>query len=646
MSQQLPAFYEFGPFRLDPRERVLRRGSEVVLLSPKVVETLLLLVEQAGKVQSKDFLIEALWPDSFVEEGSLTQNISILRKNLGTDENGKQYIETLPKRGYRFAAEVRTVSSADDSQPVITAARVDLAPEPAEIAETPKTVLPVVPAPSRTAISRPLMIAVLVGMLCIAAAVTASMWERKVTSVSELKTIAILPFKDIRGVQNEEYLGIGLTDSLITKLGNLRSLSVRPTSAIRKYNGIEIDPVKAGKELAVEAVMEGSVNQDGNKLRITVQLVRVSDGLSLWSEKFEAEVTDLLSIEDTISTRVAQRLMKEVSAEERSRITKNYTADPEAHRLYLQARYFWNQRTKQSLFKAIELFEQAIKLDPNYALAYTGLADCYYTMGDSTYALLRPTESFPKARIAAQKAIDIDESMVEAHTALGNIQVSYDWNLSGAQKSFQHALELNPNYMQALQGYGWYFIANRQYAEAEEVLLRAKALNPLSTIAAADLSHAPLFAGNYDRALEIINTALETDPDHVSLHFCLWRIYNQKGDHQKALGEIELMQGKSGRLPLFMIWHAVSLSAMGKTDEANKIYEELMQEKAKGTYISPVLMTALCSELGKLDEAMQFLETGIAERNDVIFIRVAPEFKKLWTHPRYAEVMRNAGLEP
>lgn len=653
MAQQLPVIYEFGPFTLDPTEKVLRRSGEVILLSPKVVETLILLVEGEGKVQSKEALMDTLWPDSFVEEGSLTQNVSILRKNLGTDENGKQYIETLPKRGYRFATEIRKISGIPRKTEAVETTQekfVDESPVEIPTAEpTPSYVRPealVATPQARKSFVHPVMLVLLVVALSVAAAITVSMWERKAMTVAELKSIAILPFKDIRGERDEAYLGIGLTDSLITKLGNLKSLSVRPTSAIRKYSGTELDSVAIGKELGVEAVMEGTVRQDHNKLRITVQMVRVSDGLSLWSEQFDAEFTDLLKVEDSISSQVVMRLNKDLSADARSQLAKQYTANPEAHRLFLQGRHFWLQRTSKSMNTAIDLFQQAIKLDPNYALAYTGLADTYNLMGDLAYSYMPPTEAFPKARVAAQKALEIDETLAEAHTGMANLQMSYEWDLPGAEKSYKRALELNPNYFPALQGYTWLLIGKRQFREAEEMILRAKAQNPVSPVVAVEAGYPAFFAGEYDRAFEKFNAALEIDPNHIAIHFSLWRVYQQKGDYEKALARIDFVESVAGKQVFYTASRLATYAAMGRTADAEKLFQEMLADRAQNKFMPPVILALACADLGKKDEAIKYMEQAINERNDMVFIRIAPEYKNLQTDPRFIEQVRRVGLEP
>lgn len=668
MSQQKRDIYEFGPFRLDSDERVLRRGETILQLSPKVVETLILLVEAAGRVQSRDYLISSLWADSFVDEGSLTQNISILRKNLGVDENGRQYIETLPKRGYRFVGEVRITSKlnpdgfsvelvsdgtggphtpeAPHGSP-LEAGFIAGAPEnPEPFVRTELATASSLATPGRKFRARTMLIVLLVIGACVAAAVVSLRWERKVSSVSELRSIAILPFQDLSGESSEEYLGLGLTDSLITKLGNLPGLSVRPTSAVRKYKGMKADAVTVGKELNVEAVMEGTVQQISNRLRITVQLVRVSDGASLWSEKFDAEFTTLLAVEDSISEQVAMRLARDLGDRAKQQLKKQFTANPEAHRLYLQGRYFWSQRTAKSMNRAVETFGEAIKLDGNYALAHAGLADCYVTMGEATYSFLPPTEAFPKARVAAQRALDLDDSLAEAHTAMASVQLSYDWNLPAAQKSFQRALELNPRYPTALRWYGWYFVATRQFAEAEQMMLRAREQDPVSPVIAVEAGYPAFFAGDYDRALAQFSAAAELDADHPAVRFSLWRVYLQKRDYAKALQEIDSLEQSSGKSSYTVLIRGVTLAESGETAGARVIFDTLLAEKEKGAYVQPVLLAVLAADVNRLDEAFKLLNQSLTERNDIVFIPVAPEYRRLHSDPRYSDLMRRAGLEP
>lgn len=677
MNREVKTIYEFGDFRLDPTDRLLWRDKEIVPLSPKVFETLLLLVEGGGRVVSKEQLMDFLWADSFVEEGSLAQNISLLRRKLDKGRD-KSCIETLPKRGYRFVAEVKAVPGKDFDliiqshvrTRIITSVEerelpegeIEQIPQPVlEASEASKETLQLSPAITESRALLPVetktlairgvsrktsgVIFLAITLLTVALAYFAlKYWNRQPTTIAEIKSIAVLPFQNIGAESNDQYLGVGLADALITKFGNLRRIEVRPTSAIRKYAETKTDPIKAGRELEVEAVMEGSVQRVENRIRVTVQLIRVGDGASVWSEKFDAEFTNLLAVEDSISSQVLHHLSKEISSEEQDRIKKPTTTNAEAHRLYLQGRYFWNQRTPKALKQALEFFEEAIRLDPAYALAHTGLADCYITMGDSGYSYMAPTEAYPKARAAAQKALELDEKLAEAHTAIGCVQMMYEWNLDGANKSFKRALELNPNYSTLFRWYGWYFIAKGQYAEAEQMMQRAHEQDPVSPIVLTEVGYPAFFAGDYDTAIKHFSKALEFDKNSVPALFGLWRVYKLKGEFDRSLAELERAEKITGENVQFTICRGITFAASGRIQEARKILDSLIARKRAGEFVPPLILAVFNAELGNKDEAFVLLKQAMTERNDIIYMRNAPEFQSLLSDSRVAELLRQSGL--
>src|SRR5205085_5737472 len=383
MSKQAKHFYEFGPFRLDTANRLLMHEGEVVPLKQKAVETLLVLVEGRGEVLEKEALMQRLWPDSFVEEANLTQNIYMLRKALGAGD----YIETVPRRGYRFAAEVR--EWAEDSADLIVQerTRASILIEEEEETQEQTEVLPASGArPALGAARRPRRrtgaLVIVAALLLVALLGLASyFWRRgagaRPGAATPVRSIAVLPFKALDADGGDAYMGLGMADTLITKLTSAGSLIVRPTSAVLKYADAGQDSVKVGQELGVDCVLDGSIQRQGERLRITVRLVRTSDGQPIWADQFDEQATDVFKLQDSISEKVTSALALKLSVAEQKLLTKRYTDNPEAQQLYIKGRYFWNKRTAEGLQKSIEYFQQAVDLDPHYALAYTGLADAY-----------------------------------------------------------------------------------------------------------------------------------------------------------------------------------------------------------------------------------------------------------------------------
>ena len=476
--------YEFGKFVLDPKEKTLFADGVPLHLPAKEFETLLLLVENNGKALTKDEMMHVIWQDAFVEESNLAKQISRLRKLF--NRNGEQLIETLPKHGYRFSADLRLVANEPDA-PVTVEKRIikRLAVTyqedsndnllPAEVNEKQRTEMP----------RRSFLRFFLIAFVLLAAAVIISYFSyfrsphisNQPENVSAVRSIAVLPFKSV-GVEQDgdEYLRLGLTDSLITKLSNLKQIVVRPTNAVRKYEAQ--DPLAAGRELGVDVVLDGNVQRIGQQIRVTVQLISVRDGKLLWGGKFDEKFTDIFSVQDAISEQAAHSLELKLSGEEKSLLAKRYTTNPDAHDAYVRGRFFWNRRTTADLKEAIKYFNEAVEKDPNYALAYAGLADAYSLLADYDGAL--PTDAYPKAKEAAAKALELDDELAEAHTSLSYVKMFYYHDWQGAQDGYRRAIALNPNYATARHWYSEYLTAMGRFDEAFAEARRAKEIDPLS----------------------------------------------------------------------------------------------------------------------------------------------------------------------
>ena len=429
MSNRTKHLYRFGPFELDAAKRLLLREGEPVPLTPKVFDTLLVLVENSGQVLEKDELMKKLWPDAVVEENNLNQCISTLRKALQESAGEHRYIVTIPGRGYQFVASV-TEPPVDEAGPTAPSGVVD----------------------HRWRLTRNAWI---VSVLAAASVMVMgylwrAVWPGRTAREARVRSIAVLPFKSLGLLEGDEYLGLGLADALITRLGNVPGTLVRPTSSVVRYTDPSLDPVAAGRQLKVDSVLDGKIQRSGDRIRLTVQLLRVDDGAPLWADRFDESFTDIFSVQDSISEQVTRALLLRLTAPEKQRVTRRYTANAEAYRAYLKGRYYWSKSTPEGLDKAIEAFQQAIEIDPNYALAYAGLADCY-VFGSGLGRPLR--ERVPKARAAIEKALKIDDGLAEAYAPQAYIKLSYDWDWEGAERDFKRAIDLNPSYATARQWY-------------------------------------------------------------------------------------------------------------------------------------------------------------------------------------------------
>jgi DNA-binding winged helix-turn-helix (wHTH) protein/TolB-like protein/Tfp pilus assembly protein PilF len=645
MSRTVSQLYEFGPFRLDATERVLFRDGNIVPLKPKVFDTLLLLVRNSGHVIEKDALMEALWPNTVVEENNLNQYISILRRMLGEGPDSGKYIETIPRRGYRFVASVSEIS--DDSIDIILDKRtlstvlIQESDHPDDIkAEAHST------ASSINQQRRAALWAV-VGFVFLAAIVIAYIvlkTRSNSSAVSDIRSIAVLPFKSLSSDNGDEYLGLGLTDALITRLGSLNQIIVRPTSAVRKFAAREQDSVEAGRELKVDAVLDGSIQKDGDRVRLTLQFVSVGDGRHLWTEKLDARFTDLLSLEDSISERVASALAFRLTREERKELVKRYTESGEAYVLYMRGRYFWDKRTRDAVNKAIEYFQQAIDKDPNYALAYAGIADSYVLQGGFFYSA-PPSELYPKAKDAAIKALAIDNNLAEAHTSLAMVKMQHDWQWADAESEFRKAIALKPNYPTAHHWYAFFLTAMRRFDEAVGEIKRAQGLDPVSLIINTDVGAILFLARKDDEAIEQCRKTLELDPDFTQAHTILSLIYQQRLMYDQWLAERQRALTLGGRNE-----DAASLERIYAQSGYRGILENQLDElkqRSKSHYVQAFSMAIAYAQLGDHNHAFEWLEKSYQERSPrMCDIRVVPALEELRKDSRFPALAQRLGLWP
>jgi DNA-binding winged helix-turn-helix (wHTH) protein/TolB-like protein/lipopolysaccharide biosynthesis regulator YciM len=634
MRQPSTHFYEFGPFRLARDERVLLRNGELMALTPKVFDTLLVLVENAGHIIDKDELMRQVWPDSFVDEGTLTRNISRLRSVLEADPTVHDYIETVPRRGYRFVAPVREVWEENAV---------------AELLSPPETEKKELPAPVVAASVSPRwppkrqVWALSVTLLGIAIALAYVLTRRPSSSTGspiEVKSIAVLPFRPLNSDGGDEYLGLGLADTLITKLGALRQLIVRPTSAVRKYDSPTQDPLVAGREQQVEAVLDASLQRNGERIRVTVRLLKVGDGATLWSYQCDEQYcADVFVMQDVISERVAAALTRKLTGEEQRRLRKHYTENRVAYELYLKGRYFINKSWSGEVGKGIEAFQQAIATDPNYALAHAGLADAYVRLVRSGATTL---ETMPKAKAAALKALELDDSLAEAHVALALVKMYFDWDWAGAEKAYQRALELNPNNADVHQWYGRYLSVLGRFDAAEAELKRALQLDPLSPVINLGLGEALYYARQYDQAIKQFVATLELDSNYPFARWLMGKAFMQKANYPEAIAVIQKeVAGNGGRHPalLSVLGRAYALS--GRRDEAQQLLTELTERAVRsGVNVAPLYLA-----LGENEQAFALLEKE-SERRGIrtILLRVEPEFDSVRSDPRFQDLLRRVGL--
>ncbi len=640
MGEHFQHFYEFGRFRIRTGERVLLRDHEPVPLTPKVFDILLALVESSGEVISKEGLMKKVWPDSFVEEGNLTQNISLLRKALGQGQNGHQYIETVARRGYRFVADVRESLDGGFEVPAKPAGVVVLQPAVGVAAE------PELPGVSSGAAFQNLMWSLrrhrtlaLVSLLALTIAAAGIVYSTRGAKTVDgssrvIESIAVLPFVNEAADTDAEYFSDEITESLVNSLSQLPKLRVVPRSVVLNYRGHETDLRKIARELNVRAVLTGRVHRRGDTFSIQVDLIDVTNVAQMWGQHYDRRVADILLVQEDISRDIFENLRLKLSVEEQKQL--------EAFSLYLKGRNSWNKRTEDGLLQGIDYFQKAIEVDQGYAPAYAGLADCYNML--VVYGLSQPKDAFPKAKEAATKALSIDGTLAEARTSLAFIKHRWDWGREEAEKEFQLAIKSKPSYAPAHQWYSSYLVAMGRFDEAIAEAKRAEELEPLSFISNSHLGWILYLAGRYDDAIAHCKRLLDVDPNFFPARRYLGLVYEQKGMYKEAIDQFQQGVKLSGNpLMLSLLGHAYAAS--GEKNEALRILDDLDKEKHR--YVSPYTVATIYTGLGEKDLAFKWLEKAFEDRDIWLMnLKVDPQLAPLRSDQRFAVILRRIGLAP
>lgn len=633
MNQFQAEIYDFGEFRLDASKRLLIRNGETIPLTPKVFDTLLYLVEHHGAVLDKNDLMAAIWPHTVVEENNLNQTISALRRVFGESPGENRYIATVPGRGYSFVADVTKVVAAESFL-------VDESLEPASKWKLTRS-------------HKRNLLFVLVLAICLVGVASVIHYvgpgtnplkstppsDAAVHSSSHIKSIAVLPFKPLVSNHRDESLEMGMADTLIVRLANLSELSVRSIGSVRRYSGLEQDPIIAGRELGVESVLEGHIQRSRERIRITARLIGVRDGKQLWAEQFDEKFTDVFTVQDLLSQKIVSALELKLTSEEQRQLTKRYTENSEAYQLYISGRFFWEKRTAESLMKAIEHFEKAIEQDADYALAYAGLADAYALLG---VFYLPPKDAFPKSKDAALKALNIDDSLAEAHAALGHVKVQYDYDWAGAEREYKRAIELNPGYANAHHFYAIYLLMMARFDEGLGEIMRARELEPFALFIHANVAVAFYAARRYDEAISQAQKVLEMNPNIGLARSVLGRSYLEKGMYEQAIAEFK-KQPPSGAVALGDLGQAYALA--GRRGDSLKEIEKL-KKLSQQRYIPPHSLACIYAALGDKDNALEWLEKAYEDRSTLlIWIKVDPRLDDLRSDARFMKILNRMGLD-
>lgn len=578
--------YEFGAFRLDERRRLLlsRGTGQTIPLTSKAMDTLMHLVERAGDVVDKSVLIKAVWPNVLVEENNLSQCISVLRRALGEDPSDHRFIVTAPGRGYRFIAEVAVVD-------VESGADGDMA----------------------TALGD------------------------RIVKESETRSLAVLPFKPLSMSMSETYesLALGMTDALISRLGGLRGVTVRPLSSVRAYGALHQDPMAAGVELGVDNVLDGSIQMAGDRVRVSARLVNVKDHRQLWADRFDQKFTNIFDIQDAIAERAAVALVDELTSGDRNRLRRRPTQNAQAYQLYITGWCGLTRPSCSALEKALGYLQQAVARDPSFALAYACLADCYAVY--SVFGGGAPHDIFPKALDAIGRALELDPNLAEAHAELGHIRMVYHLDLKAAESSFVRALEINPASTMAHHYMGLLHIARGRLDEALASIQRAQALEPLALNFNANIGMVHYYARRYEEAVAQLEITLGMEAEFDHARSILGRAYLRLGKTERAIEEFGRRRsttiGSAADLP------AAFASSGRKAEAMDELHRLIAAEKTQ--YVSAYDIATVWAAMGNKNEAFSSLETAIDQRAQPInFLAVDPAFDSLRADPRFGRTLR------
>ena len=661
LTDEAQGAVEFGRFRLLRHRRELFADGVVVELGSRALDVLMVLIEARGAVVTKDEIMARVWPDTVVEENNLVVQISTLRKALGED---RDFIRTVSGRGYRFIADIRSSVADHGREPglepgVALDASTSIPssnlppPVPSLLGwETePKTGTDlragsVVLADARTSPKRPLQPFAwrLFGFglaLVFAAALSWALYSRNQAS-PKIRSVAVLPLESLSGDASQDYFADGMTDELITDLGQISELRVISRTSMMTYKHVRKLLPEIARELDVEAVVEGTVLRSGERVRITAQLIRVPVERHIWAQSFEGDLRDTLVLQKSIARSIAEQIQATLNQREQAALEHSKVVNAEAYEAYLKGRYFWNKRTGDGLTKAVGYFSSAIEKNPRYAEAYTGLGDAYALSGDWEYGILSPEDAFPKAKAAVTKALTLDDNLAEAHTSLAFILDLYDWDWDSAEKEYKRAIALNPGYATAHHWYAWHLIVMGRKSEGIAELRKAQSLDPLSLIISADLADALCIAHRYDEAVQQSRKTLEMDPNFAIAHYELGQALERKRTLNEAIGEFKKAIELSGGNEVFEANLAYAYATSGRKEEAMQIVKGLEDRQSQHSSTdASIALTYL--GLDDKDQAMIWLNKAYQARfNPSILVR--PAFDSLRSDARFQDLLRRIGL--
>ena len=631
-----PIVYRFGSYKLDIGRRLLFSGEDVVALPPKAFDILSHLVKNGGEIVSKQDLMSAIWDDSFVEENNLTVNMTTIRKALGEKRGDNKFIVTVPGRGYRFVADLARGEPNDELIYIDRASMTEISVREEFILDAPTPLL--ISDRDQTKNRRHVWTTAAIALaVLIAGTVYFVFFPRRIDSVSQVKSLAVLPFKPLAMSEQDAIFGVGMADAVIGKLSRISGVTVRPTSAIVKYAASKQDLATIGRDLTVDALLDGTIQRSGNSLRVSVQLIRVSDNAPLWTKTFDTKEEDVFTLQDQISEQVADSLALKIGDEERRQITKHATNNPEAYRLYLNGLYQLNKRSIEAVRLAVTYFEQALEKQPDYALAYAGLGDAYIMLGNQE-ALLgaeSPVQNMPKAKSALTKALNLDNSLPEAHASMAWVTIWETGDVEIAKRDLVRALELNPNLANAHHYNGLLEMVKGRFDDALAEERKAQAIDQFSLIYNINIATMLFRQQKYDEAEVQCRKTIELDQNFARAYWLLGLIYEQKHQYPSAIESHQKAVELSNQGTLAVASLAYSYAKSGQQSVARNLLDGLITNSDE-RYVAPDVVAMVYGALGDKDKAFTYLGKAVGDRPFSMFqLNIEQRYEDIRKDPRF-----------
>jgi len=644
----------FGAYEFDLRAGELRKHGMRIKLQEQPCQILAILLEHRGEMVTREELQSRLWPrNTFVDfDHSLNTAVMRLREALSDSSENPRFIETLPRRGYRFVAPVEEKSAPlIESHPPQTA-RLGASPtanpneNPALSLASPE--FPATAAKKSDRVLRPRLFSLTIFLIVIVLAASFGFRYLPRPSVAvapqgRMTSLVVLPFENLSADKDQAYFADGMTDELIAHLAKIRSLRVISRTSSMEYKGTHKALSQIARDLNVDSVVEGTVLRSGDRVRITAELVQVATDRHLWAETYESQLGDILTLQSHVASAIVNEIRVKLTPEDQVRLATTRPVSTQSYENYLKGRYYWNKRSQEGLTKAIDYFQLAIEKDPNYALAYAGLADCYSIIGSAIVGTVPASGVAPKARAAALKSLELDDTLAEAHTSLATVRFNYDWDWNAAASGFRRAVELNPSYATAYQRNSLYLMSMGRTSESIAEMNRAHDLDPLSISMNFSLGWRLYMAREYDQAIEQLRNTIDMDPAFVLPHLVLGQAYEQKKAYDQAIAELRRATELSLGSPPVLAALARTLAVSGRITEARNLLEQLQLSKRQ--YVSPFYVAIVYAGLGENERALDWLEKAYADHsNAIVFLKVDPQLDTLRSYPRFHELQRKLRL--